>query len=61
MDTLFIRCLRKRMRKKGLGPPTFVDWERIRIFLKFLKFLYDATMRLSGYLYVISNMYFQEF
>jgi hypothetical protein len=34
--------------KEGLGPPRFVDWNRIRIFLKFLKLFYDATMRLSG-------------
>jgi hypothetical protein len=46
--------------KKGLGPPTFDDWHRIRIFLKFLKVFYDATLRLSGSLYVTSNMYFQE-
>jgi len=46
--------------KKGLGPPTFADWERIRIFLKFLKLFYDAIMGLSGSLYVTSNMYVQE-
>jgi hypothetical protein len=46
--------------KEGLGPPRFVDWNRIRIFLKFLKLFYDATMRLSGSLYCTSNMYFQE-
>ncbi|XP_059451427.1 zinc finger BED domain-containing protein RICESLEEPER 2-like [Corylus avellana] len=46
--------------KEGLGPPTCVDWNRIRIFLKFLKLFYDATMRLSGSLYCTSNMYFQE-
>jgi hypothetical protein len=45
------------MIKEGLEPPTFVDWERIKIFLKFLKLFYNATMRLSGSLYVTSNMY----
>jgi hypothetical protein len=30
--------------KKGFGPPTSVDWNRIRIFLSFLKKIYDATM-----------------
>jgi len=44
MYTLFLRCLMKRMIKKCLGPPIFADWERIRIFLKFFKLFYDATM-----------------
>jgi hypothetical protein len=30
--------------KEGLEPPRFVDWNRIRIFLKFLKLFYDVTM-----------------
>jgi hypothetical protein len=45
------------MLKKGLGPPNYDDWDRIRTFLKFLKLFYDATLRLSGSLYVTSNMY----
>jgi hypothetical protein len=24
--------------KRGLGPPTFDDWDNVRIFLKFLNF-----------------------
>jgi hypothetical protein len=44
--------------KEVLGPTTFVDSNRIRIFLKFLKLFYDATMRLSGSLYCTSKMYF---
>jgi hypothetical protein len=44
--------------KKGLGPPNYNDWARIRIFLKFLKLFYEVTMRLSGSLYVTCNMYF---
>jgi hypothetical protein len=46
--------------RRGLGPPTFKDWENVRVFLKFLKLFYDVTIRLSGSLYVTSNMYFQE-
>jgi hypothetical protein len=45
--------------KNDLGP-NYDDWARIRIFLKFLKLFYEATMRLSGSLYVTCNMYFQE-
>jgi hypothetical protein len=46
--------------RKRVWDLLFVDWHRIRIFLKFLKLFYDATIRLSGSLYCISNMYFQE-
>jgi hypothetical protein len=28
--------------KKGLGPPTYDDWDRIRTFLKFLKLFYNC-------------------
>jgi hypothetical protein len=42
------------------GPPTCFDWNRIKIFLKFFKLFYDATMRISRSLYCTSNMYFQE-
>jgi hypothetical protein len=50
----------KKNEKEGLGHPTSIDWNRIRICLKFLKLFYDNTMRLSGSLYCTSNMYFQE-
>jgi hypothetical protein len=60
-DGHFIYALfEEKNEKKGLRPHTFTDWERIRIFLKFLKLCYDVTMRLLGSLYVTSNMYFQE-
>jgi hypothetical protein len=50
----------EKNKKEGLGLPRFADWNRIRIFLKFLKFFCDATMRFLGSLYCTSNMYFQE-
>ncbi|XP_075665514.1 zinc finger BED domain-containing protein RICESLEEPER 1-like [Castanea sativa] len=37
-----------------------VEWEKIRIFSKFLKIFYDATMRFSGANYVTSNSFFLE-
>jgi hypothetical protein len=46
--------------KNSLGPLTFAEWECFRIFPKFLRLFYDATMRLSRSLYVTSNVYFQE-
>jgi hypothetical protein len=39
---------KEKNEKKGLRPPTFFDWNRIKIFLKFLKLFYDATMQISG-------------
>jgi len=46
--------------KKGLGPPNCDDWAYIRVFLKFFKIFYEATMRLLGSLYVTCNMYIEE-
>ena len=37
-----------------------VDWEKIRIFSKFLKIFYDATLRFLGANYVTSNSFFLE-
>ena len=37
-----------------------VDWEKIRIFSKFLKIFYDATLWFSGANYVTSNSFFLE-
>ena len=37
-----------------------VDWEKIRIFWKFLKIFYNATLRFSGANYVTSNSFFLE-
>jgi hypothetical protein len=44
----------------GVGPPNCDDWARIKVFLKFLKKIYEATMRLLGPLYVTCNMYIEE-
>ena len=44
----------------GLGPPTKEDWEKIRIFVMFLKVFFDATIKLSGSLYVTLNIFFPE-
>jgi hypothetical protein len=46
--------------KKGLGLPNCDDSARIKVFLKFLKFFYEAKMRLSGSLYVTCNMYIEK-
>jgi hypothetical protein len=48
----------EKNKKEGLKHPTFVNWNHIKIFLKFLKHFHDATMQLLGSLYCTSNMYF---
>ncbi|KNA24520.1 hypothetical protein SOVF_015220 [Spinacia oleracea] len=42
------------------GLPNDDDWDCIRNLVLFLKMFYEATIRLSGSLYVTENMYLQE-
>ncbi|GMI70022.1 DAYSLEEPER [Hibiscus trionum] len=49
----------KELRKFGGGPKED-DWKRVGSFLPFLIVFYDATLRLSGSLYVTSNTYAHE-
>ena len=42
------------------GCPTTRDWDDAQYFADFLQKFYDATVRLSGSLYVTSNLYFTE-
>ena len=46
--------------KRKMGPPRFDDWETSRVFVKFLKKFYDATLKFSASLSVTSNLYFHE-
>ncbi|KAK2640602.1 hypothetical protein Ddye_028397 [Dipteronia dyeriana] len=46
--------------KRKMGPPRFDDWEISRVFVKFLKKFYDATLKFSASLSVTSNQYFHE-
>ncbi|KAH9604933.1 hypothetical protein KSS87_022521 [Heliosperma pusillum] len=45
---------------KNRGVPTEIDWECVSSLLPFLKIFYDATLRLSGSLYITTNVYLQE-
>ena len=56
-DSSFVHTMCAR---DGLGPPTREGWEKIRIFVMFLKVFFDATVKLSGSLYVTSNIFFPE-
>ncbi|CAL5414902.1 unnamed protein product [Camellia sinensis] len=46
--------------KKTRGPPTKDDWNKCRMFVKFLRLFYHATRRFLGSLYVTSNCLFDE-
>ncbi|KAK9286316.1 hypothetical protein L1049_014706 [Liquidambar formosana] len=48
----------KRELVKGI--PTEEDWNHARVLAKFLETFYDASVRMSGSLYVTSNSYFHE-
>ncbi|KAI4297605.1 hypothetical protein L6164_037489 [Bauhinia variegata] len=39
-------------------PPSLDDWKRARVFTKFLKIFYDATLSFSSSLHVTSNVFF---
>lgn len=42
------------------GYPDHDDWERSRVFVKFLKTFYDATLSFSGSLHVTANSFFKQ-
>ena len=41
--------------EKKVSPPCNEDWSNARVFIKFLKIFYDATLAFSSSLNVISN------
>uniref|UniRef100_A0A803MGQ2 BED-type domain-containing protein n=1 Tax=Chenopodium quinoa TaxID=63459 RepID=A0A803MGQ2_CHEQI len=49
-----------RMVEHEGGVPEPSDWDRVASFLPLLKIFYDATLRVSGSLYITSNVYLQE-
>ncbi|KAL0413332.1 UNVERIFIED_CONTAM: Zinc finger BED domain-containing protein RICESLEEPER 1, partial [Sesamum radiatum] len=42
------------------GIPTDYDWERAKVLVTFLRHFYNLTLRISGALYVTSNLVFRE-
>ncbi|KAL2252491.1 UNVERIFIED_CONTAM: putative AC transposase [Sesamum indicum] len=42
------------------GIPTDYHWERAKVLVKFLRHFYSLTLRISGALYVTSNLVFRE-
>ncbi|KAG6631959.1 hypothetical protein CIPAW_13G125100 [Carya illinoinensis] len=49
-----------RRKSKKLGPPNASDWDKVRLFEKFLALFHDATLRFSGGEYVTCNTFFSE-
>ena len=51
--------IRNILREKNFkGPPEKEDWNRARVFVKFLKMFYDVTLKFLGSLHVTSNFFF---
>ncbi|KAL5568749.1 hypothetical protein UlMin_025324 [Ulmus minor] len=42
------------------GPPTSIDWENAKVFVKFLHNFYNATLKCSATLSVTSNIYYHN-
>lgn len=42
------------------GVPSKYDWERASLLLKFLSHFYNFTLKISGSLYVTTNLVFKE-
>ncbi|MED6222652.1 hypothetical protein PIB30_118787 [Stylosanthes scabra] len=45
---------------KGIGVPSNADWEYVQSIIPFLRLFNDATICISGSLYVTSDMYMKE-
>ncbi|KAH7861367.1 hypothetical protein Vadar_025221 [Vaccinium darrowii] len=50
----------KGRRKGNVGPPTPTDWDKVKLYVSFLKVFYVATLKFSGSLYVTCNAFFDE-
>ena len=46
--------------KKVIGPPLSDDWDNAKVFVRFLKFFYDITLKFSASLHVTSNVYYHD-
>ena len=45
-------------KEKIKGPPKKEDWNRARVFVKFLNMFYNVTLKFSGSLHVTSIFFF---
>ena len=45
---------------KKVGPPTPIDWENAKVFVKLLHTFYDVTLKFSATLSVTSNIYYHQ-
>lgn len=49
-----------KVNQKNIGPPSFLDWENVRVSIKFLKHFYHAALYFFDFFYMTSNWFFQE-
>ena len=50
---------KKHFEKEKIKDPLEKEgWNRVRVFVKFLKMFYDVTLKFSGSLHVTSNFFF---
>ena len=42
------------------GAPTFEDWSKAHVLVKFLRIFYETTKKLSGSLYVTSTLHLEQ-
>lgn len=40
------------------GPPKEIDWEKVKVFVLFIRTFYELILKFSGSYYVTSNQYF---
>ena len=65
-DPNYLRIIREEAKEEGNDRHEVawemddVDWEKIRIFLKFLKIFSNATLQFSGANYITNNSFFLE-
>ncbi|CAN1169867.1 Zinc finger BED domain-containing protein RICESLEEPER 2 [Linum perenne] len=52
--------LRQKYQNETLGTPTPFDWNNVRMLMKYLKFFYDLTIRVSGTFYVTTHLFCKE-
>ncbi|CAN1355230.1 Putative AC transposase [Linum perenne] len=52
--------LRQKYQNETLGTPTPFDWNNVKRLMKYLKFFYDLTVRVSGTSYVTTHLFCKE-
>ena len=59
-DDGYLSYFRTKEDSGGLGSPCMSDFQNCRAFMTLLRLFYNATKKLSSYLYVTSNAFYDE-